>query len=791
MKGFVLFLFLLLVSKPNYGQLLINEVLTDNFSSLKSSGDEYFPWVEIYNSTDEPISLRNWKLSNQSNQLSKWLFPDITIESKKFVLIVCSGRDKTEGNQIHCNFILSNLDTRVFLTNPAGEIVDQVGPINLSTNNSYGRLPDGSANRVTLKGSSPESSNNNMNEWFPLLHTLTVSPQGGFYPQDSILISFSVNNIDAEVYFTLDGSEPTPNDFKFENDFYISSTEQIQAKLAYIKTTSVATQMGKIFEWKYPNGNVRTSILIRAQAFINNKPVSQIQNATYFIGENSKPYTLPLFSLVVNKDDLFGDKEGIYVPGDKRDNLHDVNWFTEGGNFFESGPEWERPVEVSIFDLNGNWVWQQRLGVRIHGFGSRYFPQKSLRLYARNQYSTNSMNHRLFPQSFFSNYRHVLLRNSGQDITSTFMADALSCSFYSGLNFDYQLHSPVIHFINGEYWGIANLRERVHERYVAYKNNVNHNDVILFELFYNLLDGGDPEYGKLLQFVKTHNMNTTAAYEYIVNKIDVANYIDYNLGKIFVGAYDWPGNNLRIWRLNKPDYKFRWLMFDTDEAFNTSPEYNTLLHALEKESDQWPNPAWSTLLLRKFLENDSLKKQFISRAEQLIRTKFSTENMLNNIDSFENMYAPEISEHIRRWQMIPSELSWKNKIEVYRSFAYLRPCYLKKHFTEVFKLKYNEFLPEIDCEHIMNFDDLAELEIIGNPSYSSLVLKINVETTQDVEIKIFAPDGRLIYEEVQSAKSGQNIFPINFDLQIPQGVYYVAVFGETIKTGEKWLRFQD
>jgi len=196
-------------------------------------------------------------------------------------------------------------------------------------------------------------------------------------------------------------------------------------------------------------------------------------------------------------------------------------------------------------------------------------------------------------------------------------------------------------------------------------------------------------------------------------------------------------------------------------------------------------------LLRKFLENDSLKNQFISRAEQLIRTNFSSEIMLRHIDSFENMYAPEISEHIQRWQMIPSEYIWNRKVEVFRYFARLRPCYLKQHFLEVFELEEDAFLPEINCNDIVNKDQLAELEIVGNPSYSTLELKITVETDQNIDIKIFAPDGRIVHKVERLAISGQNIFPIYLDLQIPQGIYYVGVFGKTFKTGERWLRFQD
>ena len=105
----------------------------------------------------------------------------------------------------------------------------------------------------------------------------------------------------------------------------------------------------------------------------------------------------------------------------------------------------------------------------------------------------------------------------------------------------------------------------------------------------------------------------------------VSCFIDYNVAQIYFDNRDWPGNNIKFWRPKTKDGKWRWLLYDTDWGFGVNAygnggnqygyEYNTLEFATSptQTPNHHANPPWSTLLLRKLLENDEFKYDFINR----------------------------------------------------------------------------------------------------------------------------------------------------------------------------------
>lgn len=779
-------LFLLVWAQQGWGSIVINEILLDNFSSIKTKQGNYYAWVELYNTSNTAVQLENWSLSDTLQTPEKWKFPKISIAPKGFILVYLSGSAEASQGELHASFTLPKKDARLFLFNPQSQLIHLVGPISLHTDVSFAFVPDGSTQGGTYKPSSPKKTNHAMHSWTPFFQKMAIHPASGHYKQDTLEAILQTSDPFVQIRYTLDGSDPSMQSALFEGSLLLTKEHVIMPHLSYIPSTPPTTKRGSDFAWKGPKIDPQTAVFIKCQGFKNGKPVTPIKSATYFIGSTAYPHNLPTFSLSTSVASLFGDTFGIYVPGIRTDNNPQPNWFLSGGNFHESGPEWERELEVQFLDESGQFQFEQYMGVRIHGYGSRSYPQKSLRLYAREMYDRDWVNFPVFPHANQQLFKHLLLRSASQDAIRTMFSDALSCSFYEGLGFDYQLHRPVVHYINGEYFGIANLRERIHHRMIASKHGLNHEDIILIEPFVNSQDGGDPEYGKLLAYVESNDMNTPEATQTLYEKIHIPSYIHYTLCKMIIGAFDWPGNNLRIWRENKANYQFRWIMFDSDEAFSTPPQKNTLVHALQETGSHWPNPDWSTLLLRRLLTNDSIKNEFIRSTEFLMTQVFTTERMIRHIDSFQKMYENEIERHINRWQMIPSKFIWERTIESYRTFARLRPCHLKSHFTDYFSLDFDSFLPHISCDSLLL--EAAELEILGNPGYEHLEIKVKVESEQDVYIRIYQPNGQLVFETVRFAIAGQNIYPLEITTPTTPGLYFISVTGKKFKTGGKWLR---
>jgi len=122
--------------------------------------------------------------------------------------------------------------------------------------------------------------------------------------------------------------------------------------------------------------------------------------------------------------------------------------------------------------------------------------------------------------------------------------------------------------------------------------------------------------------------------------------MDYQIAEIFGRNTDWPGNNIKYWRLRTNEYqpqapkghdgRWRWLMYDTDFVFGISGgadayTHNTLEFATAIGGTSWPNPDWSTFLLRNLLINQEFQQNFINRFADLINTTFRSDRLINMI----------------------------------------------------------------------------------------------------------------------------------------------------------------
>jgi hypothetical protein len=784
----VLVVFLLLTGLWLRAQIHINEVVSDNFLSLQDEDGDYPSWIELYNSGNQPVNLSQWRLKDKSIVAgSEYRFHQYTLMPRAYVVVFLSGKHRMNVGRFHAGFAQSGTIS-VGLINPNGVETEHIHLARADADVSYARVVDGQGEWKYMQPSTPGKSNTGMQDVVPFTCRVFMSPFGGFYPGKEIRIDMISSLQGVDIYYTLNGTEPDTGDYLFEHPFNITTDDEVEGVLSGIRSGGITTDDGRPYEWRAPDKPFKKGVVLRARAFSEGKPVSKTVSATYFFSEGNRSYTFPVFSFVVEPEDFFDDHLGIYVPGVNLDNGNQPNRYISGGNYLMSGREWERKAHVSVFNVHGEIDWQMDVGVRIHGGSSRNKPQKSLRLYARHHYESPQFNYAFLPQRNFKAYKHMLLRNSGQDNNRTMFADAFTASLFDPFDFEFQRHSPAIQFINGEYWGILNIRDRISDRFIAYMHpHVDLEKVRISAFWEEEPDGTAYLHNEVRTYMMQHDMNTDHAKNFVEDRFDVNNYIDYYIAKIMIGAYDWPGNNVEVWWEEKPGSKLRWIMFDNDDAFYYSPSYNSLWHAIKKDGEEWPNPEWSTFVFRKFLENDEFKKRFIKRSEEMISSQMNTKKLLRHIDSFENMYEPEIQDHIDRWQLIEGKHAWKSHIHRMRNFARLRPCYLKGHYMEVFRLEDGEFLSHLDCGGFQQEEGIW-VEIHGNPGKNHLDLMVTINSDERVTIQVFSAVGRLIHQEETQVQAGTHIFPVSLHQKSAPGVHTVMVISGKSAQSVKWMR---
>lgn len=544
-------------------------------------------------------------------------------------------------SEFHTNFKIDAGGESVFLTGPAGEIVDSVAVVPLESDHSYGRLPDDPSNWGIYPKSTPREANSGDAVLGESAADAVFSKQGGLFLSPFALSIKSANPGDS-VYYTLDGSEPDKNATLFKSEIQIKSSCVVKARV---------TKSGLL------PGRVATNSYL----FYDNKG-------------------LPIVSISMNPVDLWDYNNGIYVLGPNAETAN-PNF---GANFWE---DWERAAHIELFETSGERKVDMNAGIKIFGNWSRANAQKSLVVHARKKYGTEEIKYKLFDERPFDEFKSIVLRNSGNDWNNTMFRDGLMASLTLNLEFDQMAYRPAIIFLNGEYWGIQNIREKIDEHFLASNNEgVDPEDVNLLENNGVVLDGSANAWWEMYNFAEGNSLAIEANYTRVAGQLDISSFIDYYASQIFFDNGDWPGNNLRYWKTPDANSKWRYILFDTDFGlgiWHKPATENLLAAATATNGPGWPNPPWSTLLLRRLLENEGFRNRFVNRFADLMNSTFLPSAIGAEIDLIKNAIAREIGLHLKRWSGT-SESGWTANVAEMKTFANDRPynvfLHLRDHF---------------------------------------------------------------------------------------------------------------
>ncbi|GAK11622.1 CotH kinase family protein [Geomicrobium sp. JCM 19039] len=339
---------------------------------------------------------------------------------------------------------------------------------------------------------------------------------------------------------------------------------------------------------------------------------------------------------------------------------------------------------MQMFETDNEIALSQHAGIRIHGGASRALDRKSLRFYARSDYGENRFRHELFGEEERDIFNRFILRNSGQDWNRTLFRDAMMQSLVEDLNMETQLSRPAKLYMNGENWGVFNIRERYDHHYFRFAHDINQEDLDLLENNAEVVEGTDREYRQLVHTMASLDLNDPEAINHLDGEIDLDNFLDYHISQIYFDNIDWPNNNVNIWR-ERPNGQWRWAMFDTDFGFALPTTESSSMHnAMDHATNQ--SVGWSTFMLRKVLESEDMQTEFINRFAHYLNTRFEEEHVVQRIDDMQAEIAPEIPGHIEKWNEPESIEEWEYQVEILREFAMERPAYNRAHIANHFDL---------------------------------------------------------------------------------------------------------
>ena len=650
---------------------------------------------------------------------------------KSHLLLFASGKNRL-GAQLHTNFKLSAAGEALWLISPQGVVIDRLPIISLQADQAFGRKPDGGPLWVLFGKATPGTANSETGVP-PLIDSLAFSLESGFYPENTPLSITSSSGV-AAIHYTLDGSHPTAQSPKWTAPFTLTDRTPLPNDISTIPTSKV---------WESPEGQVAKITVIRAAAFRQGLPSSKVYTHSYFVGEMD--YSLPVVSLVTEPDHFFGYEEGIYVSG----KLGDESPY---GNFTQGGEQWERPVHMELFGEEGQLEIAQDMGVRIHGRGSRGGPQKSLRLYARKEYGKSHLEYPIFPDRPFQRYKRFILRSANADWGRTGIKDALIHSLLPWQALEIQAFRPAVVFLNGEYWGIQNLRERHDKHYLAQHFGLDDDKVDILEEDGQIVEGDNDEYEALLDFVRSHDLRDSAHFEQVAQEIDLEAFILYYVAQFYAMNTDWPVGNTRFWRDQAPGGKWRWFFYDQDASFQRFAD-NPFTPYTDPNFTPTPlKPEWGTVLLHHLLKNEGFKRQFRGAFFTHLHTTFAPARVIRKIDSLQRLFEPEMAAHIRRWDQPRSLSSWLLVIDDLRTFAAQRPFWLRQHLLKAFG---------------------PPMSVSPNPSDGHWTVQLDAPLSDQVQVSLLDLTGRLRHRSsYELTEGGQAAVSVS---GLPSGIYLMQV----------------
>ncbi len=635
--------------------LLINEVMQSNIDYIMDDLNDYpDSWVELYNPTDAAINLQDYKIGTKNKVAKAWQLPSQMVAPKQYVLIYCDKAGEDEGvSALHTDFRLeSGKDGNIYLFK-GNDVADKLEAMakQPAPNIAYGRETDGGDTwGYELKPTPGAKNKGGVVTAKKLLGSPVFSQEGQVFENGS---SFSLKLSlpdgapeGAEIRYTNDGSEPTATSLVYKNPLTIGTTKIIRAK-------------------------------VFCEGYLS--PRSTCHSYIFF--PSSRPLTLPVISIMTDDKHLNDSKIGIYSDAK----------YTDGqANYTHN---WRRPINIEMFEKSGQPSVFNQLGeTRIAGGATRSAARKTFAVYANKRFGTKRFDYEFFPDQKpgLKNFKSFMLRNAGNDFDYLFMRDAvIQRTMASHVDLDWQAWRPAIVYINGQYTGMLNIRERSNEDNI-YNNYDELEDIDMIENWNELKEGTMDSFNEFKAFYGAHG-HTLAEY---AERMDWEEFINVMLADLYYINLDAPGNNFVMWRPQADGGKWRFVLKDTDFGlglYDCSPSYEVFQWLYNPSFDgnhNWgANGYEGTRLFRRLMEDKDFEREFIDRASIYAGDFMNEKGTLAFLEPMYDMIKTEYPFHrkpINEW--------WPNyneELNKARNFVKKRTNY----FYRQLGIQYNLGLP--------------------------------------------------------------------------------------------------
>ncbi len=712
------------------GQVIINEYSAANYDTYTDNYGEYEDWVELYNTTATAIDLNGWALSDKVSNPLKWIIPSsFIVPANGTAIVYCSGRDELVGGNAHANFkITQTKGNEVFMLSDAGGIFqDSIQVLPNQNSHTRGRETNGSPIWSVFTAGTPNTNNIGAMQEYAMT---PVFSQAGGYNAAAINLTLSSPDPTITIYYTTNGDEPNNTSTIYTTPINIAITTVVKA-IAYSSTTNI--------------------------------PSSFIDYHTFFINDT---HTIPILS--ISGDNGQG---GLF-------DLLDGNWGAEPDGTIE----W--------FDKNGILIDKGTGEYNKHGNDSWAYDQRGFDYVMRDQFGYNyALQDKLFDTKSRDKFQKIIVKaaandnypfsysNSGAHIRDAYVHHL---SQLADLRLDERSTSSCILYLNGEYWGVYEMREKVDDsdflNYYYDQDEIYRESAEYIQYLktwagtWTKYGGGvsgmlaEDDWDDFVTFVTTNPMTNQTNYNTAKGQFNTGSLIDYFLLNSYVVCGDWLNYNTGWWRGLDPNgdkKKWRYTLWDMDNTFDHGTNYTGVPtmsvnadpcdpSSLNNPGGQGHIPIWN-----EFLTNDDFFTDYVNRWQDLAIGDLSCVNMIDILDSMVAVIEPEMPGQIAKWG--GNYATWQSNVQDMKDFILAR-CSIMN----------NGFIP---CYPALSGPYNATVEIIGigeiEMSDGNIINETNTPQIYSrfggVALPFEVKSGNLIYWEI-----------------LPAGVYVYDPFQDTL-----------
>ena len=637
------------------------------------SGD----YIEIYNSSTQTWDLSGWGLSDNVNWPRKWTFPQGTsISPGEYKVILCSKfmGANTNISRLQANFGLKRAGGEmVTLSDATGRVLDRLYLPEIPTDVSYGRSL---GTNGFFYYDAPTPGQANASGFYGFSARPVLSQPSGLYSGE-VLLTITCPDAGATIRYTVDGSIPTvDNSFVYSQPLLISN-----------------------------------HAVVRVRCFQTGLQPSETVTATYIMNTY---HTLDVVSLVCDPYELWNTTNGLMSDAP------DLNK-TPSGVVNKSKLPFKTPlyrtygkddrqgyVEIFSQDTKKAYI-SQGIKMDLMGDYSLDMPQKSFKVRAQAALGEKYFNYPLFEHRDYTFYKSFTLRNSGNDNVWTRVADGVQTRLIDEylnspiLTLDWK---PVVVYLNGEYWGHYNMRERKDRFSIAQHEGLDletdseiYENMNILRAGWSTVQGSNSEYRAMLKTFADLKPNSSAKdLQYIYDHVDVESYIEWYAIKMFFGDSD-PGN-IMFYQL--PGGKWKCVMFDLDYGLFNS-QFDSPKSYLKTKGMGQQNI--NNTIFRKMIESDEIRDKFLTRLGNVFQT-LTSEVMIDMLNQCTEIIYPELARHYARWApykepTINSESPttsdgymryWQQRVNRMKNTMNKRPYYLWGFVQDQFGLSNNQMV---------------------------------------------------------------------------------------------------